>query len=297
MKRAMPKAFQRMMVRPVEDYPQQLLKAMQSLAPHSEMPNVVVLTPGRYNSAYYEHAFLAQQMGVPLVEGTDLVCRNDFVYMKTTRGLVQVDVIYRRISDEFLDPEAFNPESMLGVPGIFRSYALGNVSLANAPGAGVADDKVIYTYVPEMIKYYLGEEPRLKNVETFLPRRKEDMDYILKNMESLVIKEAQGAGGYGMLVGPSATKAEVDEFRKKVQAHPRAYIAQPTLKLSRVPTVVNDGASIEGRHVDLRPYAIYGDDFYTLPGGLTRVALTKGSLVVNSSQGGGTKDTWIVANT
>ena len=295
MKRVLPQVFRNAQISPIDDYPMQLLSTLQSMSPYSENPNVVVLTPGRYNSAYYEHAFLAQQMGVPLVEGNDLVCKNDFVYMKTTRGLVKVDVIYRRISDEYLDPLAFNPESMLGVPGIFNSYALGNVVLANAPGAGVADDKVIYTFVPAMIKYYLSEEPILNNVPTYLPRNPEDMKYIMDNMASLVIKEALGAGGYGMLIGPAASQQEIEDFKLKVKAHPRAYIAQPTLALSTVPTLC--GENIEGRHVDLRPFALYGEDIFVLPGGLTRVALKKGSLVVNSSQGGGTKDTWIVSDT
>jgi uncharacterized circularly permuted ATP-grasp superfamily protein len=294
-KRVLPQVLKHNVVSPVADYPMQLLQMLRGMDAHSEHPNVVVLTPGRYNSAYYEHAFLAQQMGVPLVEGSDLLCQNDYVYMKTTRGLVKVDVIYRRISDEFLDPSVFNPDSMLGVKGIFASYAMGNVILANAPGAGVADDKVIYTYVPDMIRYYLSEEPILKNVPTYLPRKEEDMKYILDHMSELVIKEALGAGGYGMLIGPAASSSEIEDFKEKLKAHPRAYIAQPTLSLSTVPTLC--GESIEGRHVDLRPFALFGgDDIFVLPGGLTRVALKKGSLVVNSSQGGGTKDTWIVAD-
>jgi uncharacterized circularly permuted ATP-grasp superfamily protein len=293
MKRTLPKVFRHMLVRPVEDYPLRLLQALQFLCPHSENPMVVLLTPGRYNSAFYEHAFLAQQMGIPLVEGSDLVVKNDFVYMKTTKGLAKVDVIYRRISDEYLDPEVFNPKSMLGVPGIFRAYSKGHVALANAPGAGVADDKVIYTFVPDMIRYYLKEEPILKNVPTYMPRKADDMAYIMEHLGELVVKEALGAGGYGMLVGPMASKAEIETFREKIKAHPRAYIAQPTLSLSRVPTLIGD--HLEGRHVDLRPYALYGNGIYVMPGGLTRVALKKGSLVVNSSQGGGTKDTWVVA--
>lgn len=293
MKRALPRIFRYLMVRPVDNYTQKLLSSLKELCEHSENPTVVVLTPGRYNSAYYEHAYLAQQMGVPLVEGGDLIVHNDFVYMKTTRGLEKVDVIYRRISDEFLDPTVFNPESVLGVPGIFSSYAKGNVSLANAPGAGVADDKVIYTYVPEMIRYYLDQEPILNNVPTYLPRKKEDMTYIMENLHKLVVKEALGAGGYGMLIGPTASKDEIESFREKIKKHPRAYIAQPTLSLSRVPTLIGD--KLEGRHVDLRPYAVMSDEIYVLPGGLTRVALKKGSLVVNSSQGGGTKDTWVVS--
>lgn len=292
MKRTLPKVFQRLLVRPVEDYPLQLLKSLQYLCQHDENPQVVVLTPGRYNSAFFEHAFLSQQMGVPLVEGTDLICKNDFVYMKTTRGLEKVDVIYRRIGDDFIDPTVFNPDSLLGVPGIFRAYAKGNVALANAPGAGVADDKVIYTFVPDMIKFYLSEEPLLNNVPTYLPRREKDMAYILDHLDELVVKEALGAGGYGMLVGPAASKDEIAAFREKLIAHPRAYIAQPTLGLSTVPTLVDGQA--EPRHVDLRPYILYGKDIHVLPGGLTRVALKKGSLVVNSSQGGGTKDTWVV---
>ncbi|MDJ0747601.1 MAG: circularly permuted type 2 ATP-grasp protein [Xenococcaceae cyanobacterium MO_167.B27] len=294
MKSTFPEIFQNMAVAPVDDYPSQLLETLLNLAP-PQLPNptVAVLTPGIYNSAYYEHSFLAQQMGVELVEGRDLVVADGYLQMRTTRGLHRVDVVYRRIDDNFLDPLAFNPKSLLGVPGLMEVYQQGRVALANAPGTGVADDKVIYAYVPDMIRYYLGEEPILANVPTYLCWREEDRKYVLNNLESLVVKSANEAGGYGMLIGTKSTAAEREEFAQKIIAQPRNYIAQPTLSLSRVPTLI-DG-KIEGRHVDLRPYILHrGDEIYVHPGGLTRVALKKGSLVVNSSQGGGSKDTWVL---
>ena len=296
MKSTFPEIFQTMAVAPVDDYPSQLLETLLNLAPAQlPNPNVVVLTPGIYNSAYYEHSFLAQQMGVELVEGRDLVVADGYLQMRTTKGLRRVDVVYRRIDDNFLDPLAFNPDSLLGVPGLMSVYQKGKVALANAPGTGVADDKVVYAYVPEMIRYYLGEEPILANVPTYLCWRESDRKYVLDNLESLVVKSANEAGGYGMLIGTKSTAAEREEFAKKIVAQPRNYIAQPTLSLSRVPTVI-DG-KVEGRHVDLRPYILHrGDEIYVHPGGLTRVALKKGSLVVNSSQGGGSKDTWVLNN-
>ncbi|MCA8999421.1 MAG: circularly permuted type 2 ATP-grasp protein [Planctomycetaceae bacterium] len=294
MKRSFPQVFAASQVRPVTDYPSRLYETLTSLAPdHIREPTVVVLTPGIYNSAYYEHSFLAQQMGVELVQGSDLVVKDGHVFMRTTDGFHRVDVIYRRIDDDFLDPKAFREDSMLGVPGLMEVYRNGNVALANAPGTGIADDKVIYAYVPEMIRYYLNEEPILPNVPTYVCEREEDRKYVVEHIGELVVKAANEAGGYGMLVGPHSTKEQQQEFVKKVEANPRNYIAQPTLSLSRVPTLVGD--HFEGRHVDLRPYILYGKDMWVLPGGLTRVALKKGSLVVNSSQGGGSKDTWVVA--
>ncbi|WP_231615940.1 circularly permuted type 2 ATP-grasp protein [Novipirellula artificiosorum] len=294
MKRSFPNAFADSRVRPVVNYPNQLLETMLSVAPQGvEEPTVVVLTPGIYNSAYYEHSFLAQQMGVELVQGDDLVVQDDRVYMFTTDGLAQVDVIYRRIDDDFMDPQSFRKDSMLGVPGLMQAYRKGNVTLCNAPGTGVADDKVIYAYVPEMIRYYLGEEPILPNVPTYVCQREEDRKYVLAHLDELVVKAANEAGGYGMLIGPHSTKAQQQEFAELIKADPRNYIAQPTLALSRVPTIVGD--HFEGRHVDLRPYILCGKSIWVLPGGLTRVALKKGSLVVNSSQGGGSKDTWVIA--
>ena len=251
------------------------------------------MTPGIFNSAYYEHSFLAQQMGVELVEGRDLVVHDGFVHMRTTSGLQKVDVIYRRIDDDFMDPLAFRPDSALGVPGLMDVYRAGRVALANAPGTGVADDKVVYAYVPKMIKYYLNEDAILPNVPTYLCWIDEDRQHVLKNLDKLVVKAANESGGYGMLVGPHASVAEREKFAELIKANPRNYIAQPTLGLSRVPVLVGD--SIEGRHVDLRPYILYGKDIFVLPGGLTRVALKKGSLVVNSSQGGGSKDTWVLS--
>jgi len=272
-----------------------LLEMLQTINPRgeSENPTVVLLTPGIYNSAYFEHSFLAQKMGVQLVEGSDLIVQDRKVWMRTTKGLRKVDVIYRRIDDDFLDPLAFRPDSLLGVPGIMDAWRAGNVALANAPGNGVADDKVVYAYVPDMIRYYEGEDPILPNVPTYLCWRDTDRQHVLANLDKLVVKAANEAGGYGMLVGPHSTAKQREEFAERITAHPRNYIAQPTLALSRVPTLVDD--HFEGRHVDLRPYILYGHEIEVLPGGLTRVALRKGSLVVNSSQGGGSKDTWVLA--
>jgi uncharacterized circularly permuted ATP-grasp superfamily protein len=293
MKRTFPQVFEASRVLPVSDYGLRLLDALQYLALASvRSPKVVVLTPGIYNSAYFEHSFLAQQMGVELVEGRDLVVHDGYVAMRTTKGLQRVDVIYRRIDDDFLDPAAFNPDSLLGVRGLMEVYAAGRVALANAPGTGVADDKVIYAYVPKIIKYYLGEEPVVPNVPTYVCWDDAERKHVLENLDKLVVKAANESGGYGMLVGPHSTAAQRKEFARRITADPRNYIAQPTLSLSRVPTIVDD--HFEGRHVDLRPYILYGSDIYVLPGGLTRVALKKGSLVVNSSQGGGSKDTWVL---
>jgi len=295
MKSLFPEVFSPSRVRAVSNYPLKLRDMLEFLAPDGTgAPHVVLLTPGRYNSAYFEHSFLAQQMGVELVEGNDLVVHEDFVWMRTTKGFERVDVIYRRIDDDFLDPKEFRADSMLGVPGLMEVYKAGNVALANAPGTGVADDKVVYAYVPRLIKYYLGEEAIIPNVPTYICAEEKDLNYVIEHMSELVVKAANESGGYGMLVGPHAHKKEVEEFKLKVRENPRNYIAQPTLALSRVPTICKDG--LEGRHVDLRPYILYGKDIFVLPGGLTRVALRKGSLVVNSSQGGGTKDTWVLAD-
>jgi len=294
MKNTFPRVFTNSHVRSVSNYPGKLLDMLQSLSPsHIANPEVVVLTPGIYNSAYFEHSFLAQQMGVELVEGRDLLVHNGYVHMRTTRGLQKVDVIYRRLDDDFIDPLAFRPDSALGVPGLMEVYRAGRVALANAPGTGIADDKVVYAFVPKMIKYYLSEEAILPNVPTYLCWMEKDRKYVLDNLDKLVVKAANESGGYGMLVGPHATEKERAEFAVKIKASPRNYIAQPTLGLSRVPVIVGD--KLEGRHVDLRPYILYGKDIYVLPGGLTRVALKKGSLVVNSSQGGGSKDTWVLS--
>jgi uncharacterized circularly permuted ATP-grasp superfamily protein len=295
LKRIFPQVFAGLHVRPVNDYPSRLLEALESLHTRAGAPRVVLLTPGIYNSAYFEHSFLAQQMGVQLVEGRDLAATASGVFMRTTKGLERVDVIYRRIDDDFLDPRAFRPDSLLGVPGLMAAYQAGQVALANAPGNGVADDKVIYAYVPEIIRYYEGAEPILPNVPTFLCWRDADRKHVLDNLDKLVVKAANEAGGYGMLVGPHSTEAQRTEFAAKIEANPRNYIAQPTLALSRVPTLVEEDR-FEGRHVDLRPYVLYGKDIWVLPGGLTRVALRKGSLVVNSSQGGGSKDTWVLSD-
>jgi len=293
LKRTFPQVFEASRVRPVDDYPSRLLEMLQYLAPDSvTAPTVVVLTPGIYNSAYFEHAFLAQQMGVELVEGRDLVVTDGFVFMRTTRGLQRVDVIYRRIDDDFLDPLTFRPDSLLGVPGLFAVYKAGRVALANAPGTGVADDKVIYAYVPKIIRYYLGEDSILPNVPTYVCWDDTERQHVLANLDRLVVKVANESGGYGMLIGPHASAAERAVFAERIQANPRNYIAQPTLALSRAPVIVED--HFEGRHVDLRPYILYGREIYVLPGGLTRVALRQGSLVVNSSQGGGSKDTWVL---
>ncbi len=293
MKRSFPKAFDAARVVPVADYPNRLLGLLQNLAPpRHDKPVVAVWSPGIYNSAYFEHSFLAQQMGIELVEGRDLVVIDDRVMMRTTNGLKPVDVLYRRIDDDFIDPEVFRSDSMLGVPGLMRAYRAGHVSLANAPGTGVADDKAIYAYVPEMIKYYLNQDAILNNVETYLCWREKDLHHVLANLDKLVVKKVGESGGYGMLVGPHSSQQERDAYAEQVRANPRDFIAQPTLALSRVPTLIDD--HFEGRHVDLRPYILYGEDIYVMPGGLTRVALKKGSLVVNSSQGGGSKDTWVV---
>ncbi|MBW2451259.1 MAG: circularly permuted type 2 ATP-grasp protein [Deltaproteobacteria bacterium] len=293
MKRSFPKAFDAARVMPVADYPNRLLEMLENLAPpRRDKPVVAVWTPGIYNSAYFEHSFLAQQMGVELVEGRDLVVVDDRVMMRTTTGLKPVDVLYRRIDDDFIDPEEFRDDSMLGVPGVMRAYRAGRIALANAPGTGVADDKAIYAYVPDMIRYYLDQAPILNNVETFLCWREQDLKHVLANLDKLVVKKVGESGGYGMLIGPHATQEERDDFGLQVRSNPRNYIAQPTLALSRVPTFIDN--HFEGRHVDLRPYILFGEDIYVMPGGLTRVALKKGSLVVNSSQGGGSKDTWVV---
>ncbi|MBK7417112.1 MAG: circularly permuted type 2 ATP-grasp protein [Dechloromonas sp.] len=296
MMRLFPELFAKHKVAPVQHYPDMLLEKLRAVAPNGVSdPTVVVLTPGAYNSAYFEHTFLAQQMGVELVEGRDLYVKNETVYMRTTQGPQRVDVIYRRIDDDYMDPEVFRADSTLGVPGILRAYQAGNVTLANAIGTGVADDKSIYPYVPEMIRFYLGEEPTLNNVPTHMCRKPEELKYVLAHLSELVVKEVHGAGGYGMLVGPAATKAEIERFRALLIAKPDGYIAQPTLALSNCPTFVEEG--IAPRHLDLRPFVLSsGKDVDMVPGGLTRVALTEGSLVVNSSQGGGTKDTWILEN-
>jgi len=294
MLRLFPELFARQQVLPVEQYPALLLETLRAAAPPRlrRDPSVVVLTPGQHNSAYFEHAFLAQQMGAELVEGADLFVRDDYVYMRSTAGAQRVDVIYRRIDDSFLDPQAFRPDSVLGVPGLVAAYRAGNVSLANAIGTGVADDKSIYPYVPAMIRFYLGEEPILQNVQTWQCREADDLKYVLGHLDELVVKEVQGSGGYGMLVGPASTQAQIKAFRARLRANAGNYIAQPTLSLSTCPTFVKRG--IAPRHVDLRPFVLSGKEVRLVPGGLTRVALKAGSLVVNSSQGGGTKDTWVV---
>ncbi len=293
MMRLFPELFAQHRVAPVAHYPDLLLDTLRSVAPGGNSdPTVVVMTPGMYNSAYFEHAFLAQQMGVELVEGQDLFVENGFVYMRTTHGPKRVDVIYRRIDDDFLDPDAFRADSTLGCRGLLESYKAGKVTLSNAIGTGIADDKSIYPYVPKMVEFYLGEKPILHNVPTHQCRDPEELKYVLAHLEELVVKEVHGAGGYGMLVGPAASKAEVEAFRAQLLANPSNYIAQPTLSLSTCPTFVESG--IAPRHIDLRPFVLSGRDVRMVPGGLTRVALKDGSLVVNSSQGGGTKDTWIL---
>ncbi len=293
LKRTFPEVFTASRVKPVDIYPAKLLDMLYSIAPAGmRTPVVALLTPGIYNSAYFEHSFLAHEMGIELVEGRDLVIQDGFVCMKTTRGLQRVDVIYRRINDDFLDPKAFRKDSLLGVPGILEVFRKGRVAMANAPGTGVADDKVIYAYVPKMIKYYLGEEAIIPNVPTYLCWEDSARKHVLDNLDSLVVKAANESGGYGMLIGPVSTASERDVFAEKIKSKPRNFIAQPALGLSRSPVIIGDG--FEGRHVDLRPFILYGEDIWVLPGGLTRVALRKGSLVVNSSQGGGSKDTWVV---
>lgn len=295
LKRTWPQIFDGYDVRPVEGYPQDLLEVLRSIAPATtDQPTVVLLTPGIHNSAYFEHAFLAKAMGIQMVQGSDLFVDDATVFMHTTRGREQVDVIYRRVDDDFLDPLTGRPDSALGVPGLIATNRLGRVSLANAVGTGVADDKAIYAYVPRIIRYYLGEDPILPNVQTYLPTEPDDLKYILEHLEELVVKSVNASGGYGMLVGPHATRGECDEFRDRIRADPRGYIAQPTLALSRHPCWVDD--HFEGRHVDLRPFVLFGSTVRVTPGGLTRVAIRKGSLVVNSSQGGGSKDTWVLAD-
>jgi uncharacterized circularly permuted ATP-grasp superfamily protein len=292
MKRVFPGLFSRYRVRPIDHYGQQLLGTLRALAPRPNDPTIVVLTPGVHNSAYFEHTFLARQMGVELVEGRDLFVHDNVVYMRTTGGPRRVDVIYRRVDDDFLDPLAFRRDSQLGVAGLFNAYRAGNVSLANAVGTGVADDKAVYAYVPQMIRFYLQQDAILPNIETFLLHDATHRQHVLDNLERLVVKAVGESGGYGMLIGPHSTKAERAEFRARIEANPRNYIAQPTLALSRVPCLFDDG--VQGRHVDLRPYVLFSGQATTVPGGLTRVALRRGSLVVNSSQGGGSKDTWVL---
>lgn len=292
-KHVFPRMFANYGVRPIENYGRALLSTLQYLAPDNRPePTVVILTPGVYNSAYFEHTFLARQMGIELVEGRDLVVHDNIVYMRTTAGLRRVDVIYRRIDDDYLDPLAFRGDSMLGVPGLFNAYRAGNVALANAVGTGVADDKAFYAYIPAIIRYYLGQDPIINNVETYLMSDEKQRNHALANLDKMVIKAVGESGGYGMLIGPHSTPAQQEEFRRRIIVNPRNYIAQPTLMLSRAPCFAND--EVEACHVDLRPYILYGDDVTIVPGGLTRVALQKGSLVVNSSQGGGSKDTWVL---
>jgi uncharacterized circularly permuted ATP-grasp superfamily protein len=293
MKRVFPLLFERYCVRPIDHYGQVLLTTLHAMAPPDRPdPTIVLLTPGVLNSAYFEHTFLARQMGVELVEGRDLFVHDNIVYMRTTGGPRRVDVIYRRIDDDFLDPLAFRRDSHLGVPGLFNAYRAGNVTLANAVGTGVADDKAVYAYVPAMIRFYLGEEPILPNVETFLLTDRVQRQHVLQNLDKLVVKAVGESGGYGMLIGPHSTQAQREEFARRIESNPRNYIAQPTLALSRSACFIGD--AVESRHVDLRPYVLYSGEASIVPGGLTRVALTRGSLVVNSSQGGGSKDTWVL---
>ncbi|MFT3738643.1 MAG: circularly permuted type 2 ATP-grasp protein [Breznakibacter sp.] len=293
LKRSFPEIFEKLKVRPVYNYSHYLRDMLEGLSPASPA-NIAVLTPGMYNSAYFEHAYLAQQMGAKLVEGRDLLVKDDKVYMITTKGLKRVDVIYRRVDDDFIDPLVFRQDSMLGTPGLFNAYRKGNVVLVNAPGTGVADDKAVYAYLPRIVKYYLGEEIMIPNVQTYICDEEADLKYVVENIDKLVVKQTDASGGYGMLIGPRSTKAEQADFIARIRQTPRKYIAQPTINLSRVPTLTDEG--IQGRHVDLRPYILYGKDIKIIPGALTRVALKKGSLVVNSSQGGGSKDTWVVDN-
>jgi uncharacterized circularly permuted ATP-grasp superfamily protein len=293
MMRLFPELFSEQRIAPIERYPEVLLDNLRSVAPTGVAdPTVVLLTAGAHNSAYFEHAFLAQQMGIELVEGQDLFVRDEAVFMRTTQGAQRVDVIYRRIDDDFLDPLVFRPDSMLGVPGLLAAYREGHITIANAIGTGVADDKSIYPYVPEMIRFYLGQAPMIRNVETWMLRKPEDLEYVLAHLPELVVKEVHGAGGYGMLIGPAATASEIEHFRRLIVAAPDRYIAQPTLALSTCPTFAAQG--LKPRHIDLRPFVLSGRDITIVPGGLTRVALREGSLVVNSSQGGGTKDTWVL---
>jgi len=293
MKRIFPNLFRRQGVRPIEHYTQALLSTLRSLAPEGRPePTIVLLSPGVFNSAYFEHAYLARQMGIELVEGRDLVTHDNIVYMRTTTGLRRVDVIYRRVDDDFIDPLAFRSDSVLGVAGLFNAYRAGNVTLSNAFGTGVADDKALYAYVPKIIKYYLGEDPVLNNLETFLLTDQNQRDYVLQNLDKLVVKAVGESGGYGMLIGPHSTVEQRQEFRERILADPRNYIAQPTIQFSRAPCFIDD--TLQPRHVDLRPYVLFGDKVTIVPGGLTRVALRRGSLVVNSSQGGGSKDTWVL---
>ena len=293
MMRLFPELFSNHRVAPVDHYPDVLLDNLRSVAPTGVSdPTVVLLTAGANNSAYFEHAFLAQQMGIELVEGQDLFVRDESVFMRTTQGPQRVDVIYRRIDDDYLDPLAFRPDSMLGIPGLLTAYRAGRITIANAIGTGIADDKSIYPYVPEMIRFYLGQEPIVGNVRTWIMRRKDDMEYVLAHLEDLVVKEVHGAGGYGMLIGPASTKTQIETFRARIKAAPERYIAQPTLALSTCPTFADSG--LAARHIDLRPFVLSGREVSIVPGGLTRVALCEGSLIVNSSQGGGTKDTWVL---
>jgi uncharacterized circularly permuted ATP-grasp superfamily protein len=293
LKRTFPELFEKLRVRPVYDYSHHLRDMLESLT-GIYPASIAVLTPGIFNAAYFEHAYLAQQMGAELVEGRDLVVKDDFVYKITTKGLRRIDVIYRRVDDDFIDPDVFRKDSMLGTPGLFNAYRKGNVVLVNAPGTGVADDKAVYAYIPRIVKYYLGEEIKLPNVQTYICADEIDRKYVLENIAQLVVKQTDASGGYGMLIGPKSTKKEQTDFARKIKNNPRHYIAQPTINLSRVPTIADN--VIEGRHVDLRPYVLYGKELKTIPGALTRVALKKGSLVVNSSQGGGSKDTWVLDN-
>lgn len=293
-KHTFPEAFFEMKVRPVSDYSDHLYDTLRYVGKKHHKPNVIVLTPGIYNSAYFEHAYLAQQMGVTLAEGSDLTVIDDQVMLRTTRGFEKVDVIYRRIDDEFLDPNEFNKDSLLGVPGIMECYRKGNVAVVNAPGTGIADDKAIYAYVPKIIKYYLGEDIIIPNVPTYLCSNENSLTYVMENLDKLVVKARNMSGGYGMLIGPTSTRAQRDSFATSIKSDPSNYIAQPTLNLSQSPTII--GNKLEGRHVDFRPYILYGENIFVLPGGLTRVALVKNSLVVNSSQGGGSKDTWVLGD-
>ncbi|MBT5631905.1 MAG: circularly permuted type 2 ATP-grasp protein, partial [Nitrospina sp.] len=293
-KHTLPVVFESLPIRPVDDYSNRLADTLRNLIPESILkPNIVILTPGIHNSAYFEHSFLAQQMGEELVEGQDLVVMDDFVYMRTTKGFERVDAIYRRIDDDFLDPTVFNPDSLLGVPGLMQSYRSGKVALANAPGTGIADDKAIYSFVSDIIKYYTGEDAILPNVPTFLCGDEKARKHVIENIADFVVKTTHGSGGYGMLIGPFSTKEQQQKMIENILQDPRNYIGQPVVQLSRVPVIVKD--RFEGRHIDLRPYILYGEDINVLPGGLTRVALEKDSLVVNSSQGGGSKDTWVLA--